>query len=197
MALLESDLERVHLRHDQRRGVGRKDLIPPGEQRKAAKRMQETKAGESASVAVSCPERVVRGIVLARLANFLTEHAKTRPVIAERIATMLDGRPLPRVPYDGQVGPGEILTLAHVVGGLPRGDMEEAEPMAVINGSPCSAALAADVALHARNRAGNAARGSRYPSRRSARRSRPTTRHSRSSGATCTRPRRCRRSGAT
>jgi histidine ammonia-lyase len=158
MTLLESDRSAFIYGTTSGAGSQAKISIPPGEQRKAAKRMQEHESRGISFGGGFLPERVVRGIVLARLANFLDGHAKTRPVIAERIATMLDGRPLPRVPYDGQVGPGEILTLAHVVGGLPRGDMEEAEPMAVINGSPCSAALAADVALHAQNRAGNAAR---------------------------------------
>ena len=93
---------------------------------------------------------MVRGIVFARLANFVEGHAKARPLIAERIAALLDG-PLPAVPLGGEDGPGEVLPLLRVLSGL-EGDFEEAEPMALLNGSPCAAALAADVALAARNR---------------------------------------------
>ena len=57
------------------------------------------------------PERVVRGIVLARLANFLEGHAATSPRIALAVAAMLDGRPMPEVPGSGQGGAGEILAL--------------------------------------------------------------------------------------
>ena len=48
--------------------------------------------------------------------------------------------------------------------------------MAVVNGSPCAAALAADVALAARRRLEAAEASSRSPSRHFARRSMPTTR---------------------
>ena len=98
------------------------------------------------------PERVVRMILFARLANYIEGHAKSRAEIAERIAAMLDA-PMPRLPESGQVGAGEILPLFHVMGAMPEGDFEEGEPMAVINGSPVSAALAADAALGAERRA--------------------------------------------
>ena len=52
----------------------------------------------------------------------------------------------------GQVGAGEVLQLAHVLRDLPVDDLREGEPMALINGSPCAAALAGDAALHAANR---------------------------------------------
>src|SRR5262249_48527478 len=96
-------------------------------------------------------ERVVRGIVFARLANFVAGNSKARPVVAERIAAMLDG-PLPPVPLDGEVGAGEVLPMAHVMPGLPRGDLEEGEANPLMNGSPVSAALAADAALQAGHR---------------------------------------------
>lgn len=95
-------------------------------------------------------ERVTRGIVFARLANFVEGNAKTRPEIAERIAALLDG-PLPTLPLGGNVGAGEILTLAPLMNAVG-GDFEEGETMALVNGSPCAAALAADVALAARHR---------------------------------------------
>jgi histidine ammonia-lyase len=100
-------------------------------------------------------ERVVRGIVFARLADFVEGNAKARPLVAERIAALLDG-PLPKVPLDGQAGAGEILPMMHVTSEVFTGDFEEGEWMTLVNGSPCSAALIADVALHARHRLENA-----------------------------------------
>ena len=96
-------------------------------------------------------ERVVRGIIFARLANFVAGNSKARPVVAERVAALLDG-PLPRVPLDGEVGAGEVLPMAHVLQGLRRDDLEEGEANPLMNGSPVSAALAADTAVAARHR---------------------------------------------
>ena len=96
-------------------------------------------------------ERVVRGILFARLADFVEGHAKVRPILAERLAGLLD-LPLPRVPMDGQVGAGEVLPMRHVTMGLSDLEFEEGEGMALINGSPASSALLADAALHARHR---------------------------------------------
>ena len=96
-------------------------------------------------------ERVVRGIVFARLANFVAGNSKARPAVAERLAALLDG-PLPRVPLDGEVGAGEVLPMAHVLQGLRRDDLEEGEANPLMNGSPVSAALAADTAVAARHR---------------------------------------------
>ncbi|MGB7872571.1 MAG: aromatic amino acid lyase, partial [Mycobacterium sp.] len=90
-------------------------------------------------------ERVVRGIIFARLANFVAGNSKARPVIAERLAALLDD-PLPPVPLDGEVGAGEGLPLAHVLRGFRLDDIEEGEANPVTNGSPVSAALAADAA---------------------------------------------------
>ena len=87
----------------------------------------------------------MRGIVFARLANFVAGNSKARPVLAERVAALLDG-PMPPVPLDGQVGAGEVLPLAHALRGLQSDDLEEGEANPVANGSPVSAALAADTA---------------------------------------------------
>ena len=99
------------------------------------------------------PERVVRAIVLARLANFLDGHAATTPRIALAVAAMLDGGPLPPVPASGQGGAGEILALYPLFAELStRFDLEVKERGSLINGSPCAAALVADSALAARRR---------------------------------------------
>ena len=57
------------------------------------------------------PDRAVRGIVLARLTNFIEGNAATTPRIALAVAEMLDGQPMPAVPSSGQGGAGEILAL--------------------------------------------------------------------------------------
>ncbi len=100
------------------------------------------------------PERVTRAIVLARLANFVEGHAAVTPALAAAVAAMLDGAPLPPVPWQGQGGAGEILALSPLFGHLP-GELEmgEKEVLSLINGSPCAAALVADQALAGRRRA--------------------------------------------
>jgi histidine ammonia-lyase len=99
------------------------------------------------------PDRVVRGMVLARLANFLEGNAATTPRIALAVAEMLDGRPMPVVPSSGQGGAGEILALYPLFAELTaRFDLEVKERGSLINGSPCAAALLADAALAARRR---------------------------------------------
>jgi histidine ammonia-lyase len=99
------------------------------------------------------PDRVVRGIVLARLANFIEGNAATSPRIAEAVAALLAGGPLPAVPGSGQGGAGEILALYPLFADLSAGfDLEVKERGSLINGSPCAAALVADAALAARRR---------------------------------------------
>lgn len=100
------------------------------------------------------PERVVRAIVVARLASMLEGHAAVRPVVAEAVAAMLDGRSLPSVPGRGNGGAGEIIALGHLFGELGRLGLEEKESIALVNGSPCAAALVADAALAGRRRLG-------------------------------------------
>ena len=107
----------------------------------------------AASFGEPLPERVTRAIVLARLANLVDGHAGARPALALAVAAMLDGGPLPAVPARGNGGSGEILALGHLFGGLADGlDLEPRESMALINGSPCAAALVADAALAGRGR---------------------------------------------
>jgi histidine ammonia-lyase len=107
----------------------------------------------AASFGEPLPERVVRAIVVARLANFVEGHAAARPPLAAGLAAMLDGGPLPSVPARGNGGSGEILALGHLFGELAeRLELEAREKMALINGSPCAAALVADAALVGRGR---------------------------------------------
>jgi histidine ammonia-lyase len=94
---------------------------------------------------------VVRGILFACLASLVSGYAGVRPAVAERVAALLDG-PMPRVPLDGQAGTGEGRQMAHVLAGLRRDDLHEGEEQALLGGAPCSAALVADAAIHARHR---------------------------------------------
>jgi histidine ammonia-lyase len=96
------------------------------------------------------PERVTRGIVLARLANLVDGHGAVRPQIALEVAAMLDGGELPHVPSQGNGGSGEILALGHLFDRMGRRvGLEPKEGNALVNGSPCAAALLADGALAA------------------------------------------------
>jgi histidine ammonia-lyase len=99
------------------------------------------------------PDRTVRGIVFARLTNYLEGHAATTPRIARAVAAMLDGGPMPAVPASGQGGAGEILALYPLFAELAKGfELEVKERGSLINGSPCAAALVADAAIAARRR---------------------------------------------
>ncbi len=98
------------------------------------------------------PERAVRLMVLARLANFIEGHAAVTPELAEKVAAMLDG-PLPPVPLDGAVCAGEILPLSWLFGPLAQlVELKEKESLSLINGAPLAAALVADGALIAERR---------------------------------------------
>jgi len=99
------------------------------------------------------PERVARGIVLARLANFLDGHAAVSARLATAVADLPDGGRLPSVPERGNGGSGEIVALAHLFGPLMEAfELGEKEGLALTNGSPGAAALVADASLAARRR---------------------------------------------
>lgn len=96
----------------------------------------------------SLPRRVVRGIVLARLANMIEGHSGVRSDLVRAVAAQLDGRPVPAVPRYGHGGSGEIVALGWVFGDLGSElELQVKEPMALINGSPCASALIADATL--------------------------------------------------
>jgi histidine ammonia-lyase len=94
------------------------------------------------------PQRVARGIVFARLANYVEGHAAISPALAQAVAGLLDGPRLPPVSAMGQGGAGEIMGLAPLFADLAAGfDLGEKETLALINGSPCASALIADAVL--------------------------------------------------
>jgi histidine ammonia-lyase len=109
--------------------------------------------GTAVTFGAPFPQRVTRGFVLARLANLIEGHGAVRPRLAEAVAGMLAQGALPDVPSLGNSGAGEILALGHLFAELgAKVGLEEKEHLALINGSPCSAALIADAALAARRR---------------------------------------------
>jgi histidine ammonia-lyase len=104
--------------------------------------------GSYAAFGPPLPERVARGIVFARLANYVEGHAAVTPALAQAVAQMLDGRRLPPVSAMGQGGAGEILGLAPLFVDLAAAfDLAEKESLALVNGSPCASALIADAVV--------------------------------------------------
>ncbi|WP_374383828.1 aromatic amino acid lyase [Dongia sp.] len=100
----------------------------------------------------AAPERVARGIVLARLTNFIEGHAAITPALADRVAALLDGK-LPGVSIEGQGGAGEILWMAPLIVELAEGvPLGEKDALSLINGSPAASALIADAAIAMRRR---------------------------------------------
>lgn len=131
-------------------GQNAKNRLSPDERKAHA---AKPVAPPAASWGDPVPERVARGIVFARLANFIEGHAAVRPELAAAVAGMLDGRPLPRLPARGQGGAGEILSLSHLFLGLSRNmTLEEKEALSLVNGSPSATALVCDAALAGRRR---------------------------------------------
>jgi histidine ammonia-lyase len=126
-------------------GDGSNRLMTPAEQRD-----YENGLHSATSFGEPLPRRVVRGIVLARLANFLEGHAGVSPELALAVAARLDGRELPPVPRYGNGGAGEIQALGWLFADVP-GELALGlkEGMALINGSPCAPALLADATLTA------------------------------------------------
>jgi histidine ammonia-lyase len=98
------------------------------------------------------PERIARGIVFARLVNFIEGHAGVRPGFARAVAEYLDGRPLGPLPARGHLW--EIMALPHLLPDFVArfGRLAAKEPMAISNGCPAAAALLADIALAGRRR---------------------------------------------
>jgi histidine ammonia-lyase len=149
LALLDSDRTAFIYGTTTRPGIEVATAVPPDQQREYARSFR---AQSGYGFGGGChQEQVVRGMVFARLADFVEGHAKVRPEFAERVAALLRA-PLPCVPLDGQAGPGEVLPMLHLAGWIADLEFEEGEGMALVNGSPYSTAVLADSAVRARNR---------------------------------------------
>ena len=68
---------------------------------------------DGAAFGAPLPERVVRAIVLARLANFVDGHAAVRAEVATAVAGDARLAP-PGVPGQGNGGAGEIVALGRL-----------------------------------------------------------------------------------
>ncbi|PZF77173.1 histidine ammonia-lyase [Aestuariivirga litoralis] len=121
-----------------------------------AERTEQAKAPthhRAASWGDPLPQRVLRGIVLARLANVIEGHAALSPHVADAVVAMLGGESLPPVPARGQGGAGEILSLSYLFLPLSQTvELAEKDLLSLINGSPAASALVTDAALAARAR---------------------------------------------
>ena len=99
------------------------------------------------------PQRVVRGIIFSRLANFVDGHSAVSPNVAKAVVAMLAKAEQPYVPARGQGGAGEILSLSHLFLDLTANTkLAEKDMLSLINGSPAATALIADAALSAQAR---------------------------------------------
>jgi histidine ammonia-lyase len=128
-------------------GQNAKTRLKPEERKAHAARPSTAPA---ASWGDPVPERVSRAIVFARLANFVEGHAAISPAIANGVAAMLDGGPLPVLPARGQGGAGEIMSLSHLFMPLARSmQLGEKDSLSLVNGSPSATGLAVDGALAA------------------------------------------------
>ena len=149
LALLDSDRTAFIYGITTRPGVEVATAVPPEQQREHARLFR---AESGYGFGGGChEEQVTRGMVFARLVDFVEGHGKVRPELAERAAALLRG-PLPCVPLGGQAGPGEVLPMLYLTSWMGDLDFEEGEGMALVNGSPYSTAVLADAAVRARNR---------------------------------------------
>ncbi|MBW0106515.1 aromatic amino acid lyase [Pseudonocardia sp. KRD291] len=126
---------------------GAKQVLDADARAEYARRLPSTPA----STGPGLPERVVRAVVLARLADVLNGTAAVRPETATALAAMLDG-PMPYVPERGHGEPGNIIALGHLFRSRFDGTLEIGEGMALINGAPVSAAVLTDAVLAGRGR---------------------------------------------
>jgi histidine ammonia-lyase len=143
LALVAADPERKLYGVNVHAGDGSDRVMTEAEQRDYARGLHSaTSFGEP------LPQRVIRGIVLARLSNLIEGHAGVTPELVTAVAARLDGRPLAPVPRHGNGGPGEIQALGWLFADVPSElELGVKEGMALINGAPCAPALLADATL--------------------------------------------------
>ena len=97
LALLDSDRTAFIYGVTTRPGVEVATAVPPEQQREHARLFR---AESGYGFGGGChSEQVVRGMVFARLVDFVEGHAKVRPELAERVAALLGARrPFPACP---------------------------------------------------------------------------------------------------
>lgn len=150
MRLLEREPEAVVYGVTTGYGQMAKQRLNPEQRRAHAARPPHAAA---ASFGEPLPQRIVRGIVFTRLVNYVDGYAAISPELAQGVADMLGGGPLPRVPAYGASSAGEIMGLAHLFGPLAeRFELGEKDSLCLVNGAPCAAALVSDALLSAQMR---------------------------------------------
>ena len=131
---------------------------PGGRAKKTASAAVQKKQGTTLASFVSLqvgyldqllPERTVRLILLARLANALSGRSRLTVETVTAIAHMLDG-PMPIVPMASSTGPGEVIPLCWALAPIQDLPLKQGEAMSLINGSPCSTAMICEAAISAR-----------------------------------------------
>lgn len=98
------------------------------------------------------PPRVVRGMVFARMSNFVGGESAVSAALVRAMVDMVNRGPLPTVRARGQLSSGEVNTLLELFGHLLGRDREVKDATSITNGSPCSSALGADAAIRADRR---------------------------------------------
>jgi histidine ammonia-lyase len=96
------------------------------------------------------PTRVVRGMVFARLTNFVDGRAGVSRSLVSDVAAMLAQPELPMVRMRGQQSSGEVNTLLELFAQLLGDTRQLKDANSLTNGSPCASALLADSSLRAR-----------------------------------------------
>lgn len=147
LAFVEAHRDRHLYGVTTRHHTGAKQVLDADARAEYARRLPSTPA----SIGAGLPERVVRAVVLARLADVLNGTAALRPETALALAAMLDG-PMPHVPERGHGEPGNIIALGHLFRSRFDGTLEIGEGMALVNGAPVAAAVLADAVLAGRGR---------------------------------------------
>lgn len=91
------------------------------------------------------PDRIVRGIVMARLVGMVSGNSASSSGLTKHICKMLDNPVQPKVPREGQGGAGEVCPLGILFDNVPREiELGVKEPMTLINGHPTATSLCLD-----------------------------------------------------
>lgn len=93
------------------------------------------------------PDRIVRGILLARVADYINGTSCVRSCVVQHILDMLNRDELPYVPSRGNGECGDILALGSLFQKEFNGTLDVGEGMTMINGSPISASLLSDAVI--------------------------------------------------
>ncbi|TCK25171.1 aromatic amino acid lyase [Pseudonocardia endophytica] len=104
------------------------------------------------------PDRVLRTVLVARLADVLHGTAPVRPGTAGRLVDLLRRPDLPTVPAAGHGEPGDIIALGALLRPEFEHTLEIGEGMFLVNGSSVAAAVLADAVLDAGDRLDRAER---------------------------------------